>query len=103
MGRRQAARPKERKRESAATKQYREWSSFRENDFLARLSEQTCRFKSALSPGPLLKIAMVPRGEMGLLIVEIGYTSKSYVSSNRFITAIWVVLLKKIIGPIFVG
>jgi hypothetical protein len=48
-------------------------------------------------------MAMVARGEIGLLIVEIGYNSTSYVSADGFITAIWAILLITIIGPIFVG
>jgi Kef-type K+ transport system membrane component KefB len=59
--------------------------------------------KSSLSPGLLLGMAMVARGEIGLLIVEIGYNNTSYVSSDGFITAIWAILLNTIIGPIFVG
>lgn len=45
---------------------------------------------------------MVARGEIGLLIVEIGYNNTSYVSSEGFITAIWAILLNTIIGPILV-
>jgi hypothetical protein len=46
---------------------------------------------------------MVARGEIGLLIVEIGFNNASYVSSEGFITAIWAILLNTIIGPILVG
>jgi Kef-type K+ transport system membrane component KefB len=59
--------------------------------------------KSSLSPGLLLGMAMVACGEIGLLIVEIGYNSTSYVSADGFITAIWAILLNTIIGPIFVS
>jgi Kef-type K+ transport system membrane component KefB len=59
--------------------------------------------KSSLSPGLLLGMAMVARGDIGLLIVEIGYNNTSYVSSEGFITAIWAILLNNIVGPIFVG
>jgi hypothetical protein len=44
--------------------------------------------KPSLSPGLLLRMAMVARGEISLLIVEIGYNNTSYVSSNGFITAV---------------
>jgi Kef-type K+ transport system membrane component KefB len=60
-------------------------------------------FKSSLSPALLLGMAMVARGEIGLLIVEIGYNNTNYVSSDGFITAIWAILLNTIVGPIFVG
>ncbi|KAL1602444.1 hypothetical protein SLS60_005860 [Paraconiothyrium brasiliense] len=56
-----------------------------------------------LPPALLLGMAMVARGEIGLLIVEIGYNNTEYVSADGFITAIWAILLNTIIGPIFVG
>lgn len=46
---------------------------------------------------------MVARGEIGLLIIEIGYNSTSYVSEEGFITGVWAILLNTIIGPITVG
>ena len=51
----------------------------------------------------LLGMAMVARGEIGLLIVEIGYNNTPYVSQQGFITAIWAILLNTIIGPVCVG
>ena len=59
--------------------------------------------KSSIPPAILLGMAMVARGEIGLLIVEIGYNNTTYVTSEGFITAIWAILLNTIIGPIFVG
>ncbi|KAF2267795.1 Na+/H+ exchanger family protein, partial [Lojkania enalia] len=59
--------------------------------------------RSSISPALLLGFAMVARGEIGLLIVEIGYNNTSYVSADGFNTAIWAILLNTIIGPIFVG
>ncbi|KAJ4336006.1 hypothetical protein N0V87_005727 [Didymella glomerata] len=59
--------------------------------------------RNSMSPALLLGMAMVARGEIGLLIVEIGYNNTSYVSSDGFITAIWAILLNTIIGPICVG
>lgn len=46
---------------------------------------------------------MVARGEIGLLIVEIGYNSTPYVSDAGFYTAVWAILLNTIIGPMIVG
>lgn len=51
----------------------------------------------------LLGSAMVARGEIGLLIIEIGYNSTQYVSQEGFITGVWAILLNTIIGPITVG
>ena len=46
---------------------------------------------------------MVARGEIGLLIIEIGYNETSYVSQEGLITAVWAILLNTIIGPVIVG
>jgi hypothetical protein len=46
---------------------------------------------------------MVARGEIGLLIIEIGYNETSYVSEEGFITGVWAILLNTIIGPVTVG
>ncbi|RAH48959.1 cation:proton antiporter [Aspergillus brunneoviolaceus CBS 621.78] len=51
----------------------------------------------------LLGSAMVARGEIGLLIIEIGYNETSYVSEEGFITGVWAILLNTIIGPAAVG
>ncbi|KAK3698982.1 hypothetical protein LTR37_016673 [Vermiconidia calcicola] len=58
---------------------------------------------ATISPGVLLGLAMVARGEIGLLIVEIGYNNTDYVSQAGFLTAIWAILLNTILGPIGVG
>ncbi|KAE8155329.1 Cation/H+ exchanger [Aspergillus avenaceus] len=59
--------------------------------------------KTTLLSGLLLGSAMVARGEIGLLIIEIGYNSTSYVSQEGFITGVWAILLNTIIGPVTVG
>ncbi|KAK6220776.1 hypothetical protein LQW54_001968 [Pestalotiopsis sp. IQ-011] len=59
--------------------------------------------RTSWSSAMLLSMAMVARGEIGLLIVEIGYNNTSYVSEAAFLTAIWAILLNTIIGPIAVG
>lgn len=59
--------------------------------------------KGSLEPAMLLGSAMVARGEIGLLIVQIGYNNTSYVSEAGFLTAIWAILLNTILGPIAVG
>lgn len=46
---------------------------------------------------------MVARGEIGLLIIEIGYNETQYISDDGFITGVWAILLNTIIGPICVG
>lgn len=60
-------------------------------------------WKGSVAPGLLLGSAMVARGEIGLLIVQIGYNNTDYVSQTGFLTAIWAILLNTIIGPVAVG
>lgn len=69
----------------------------------AQKSTRIAQVKAAISPGLLLGMAMVARGEIGLLIVEIGYNNTPYVSEAGFLTAIWAILLNTILGPIAVG
>ncbi|GIZ48947.1 hypothetical protein CKM354_001199000 [Cercospora kikuchii] len=61
------------------------------------------KVKPSIYPGLLLGMAMVARGEIGLLIVEIGYNNTPYVTQAGFLTAIWAILLNTILGPIAVG
>lgn len=60
-------------------------------------------WKSTWPPVLLLGAAMVARGEIGLLIIEIGYNESGYVSEPGFITAVWAILLNTILGPVVVG
>ncbi|CAJ2511789.1 Uu.00g074140.m01.CDS01 [Anthostomella pinea] len=69
----------------------------------AQTAGRAAQLKAAISPGLLLGMAMVARGEISLLIVEIGYNNTPYVSRAGFLTAIWATLLNTILGPIAVG
>jgi len=51
----------------------------------------------------LLGTAMVARGEIGLLIIQIGLNETSYLSQKAFIIGIWAIVLNTIIGPVAVG
>ncbi|CAK3773553.1 Sodium hydrogen exchanger [Lecanosticta acicola] len=66
-------------------------------------SARTRELEASISPGLLLGMAMVARGEIGLLIVEIGYNNTDYVSQAGFLTAVWAILLNTILGPVAVG
>ena len=66
-------------------------------------TKSTHKSHATLLSALLLGSAMVARGEIGLLIIEIGYNSTSYVSEEGFITGVWAILLNTIIGPITVG
>lgn len=46
---------------------------------------------------------MVARGEIGLLIIEIGHNETPYVTDEGFITGVWAILLNTILGPVTVG
>jgi len=70
---------------------------------LTRQTTRQAAAKASVAPGLLLGMAMVARGEIGLLIVEIGYNNTQYVSQAGFLTAIWAILLNTILGPIGVG
>ncbi|KAA8617607.1 sodium-hydrogen antiporter [Pyrenophora tritici-repentis] len=54
-------------------------------------------------PAMLLGSAMVARGEIGLLVVQIGFNNTSYLSKEAFITAVWAIMLNTILGPVSVG
>ena len=75
----------------------------REENELTRQTTRQAAVKASLSPALLLGAAMVARGEIGLLIVEIGYNNTPYVSQAGFLTAIWAILLNTILGPVAVG
>ena len=74
-----------------------------EADHRAEITEEKPKTGGSLLPAILLGSAMVARGEIGLLIIEIGYNSTSYVTEEGFITGVWAILLNTIIGPIVVG
>lgn len=67
------------------------------------VNNETTGYGPASLAGLLLGSAMVARGEIGLLIIEVGYNETSYVSQDGFITAVWAILLNTIIGPVIVG
>lgn len=58
---------------------------------------------SASSVALLLGMAMVARGEISLLILQIGYNQSGKVSSEGFIVGTWAVVLNTIVGPVAVG
>ncbi|SMR47173.1 unnamed protein product [Zymoseptoria tritici ST99CH_3D1] len=77
--------------------------SSRDDTEISAESGHSSGLKAAVSPAILLGMAMVARGEIGLLIVEIGYNNTDYVSNDGFVTAVWAILLNTILGPIAVG
>jgi hypothetical protein len=60
-------------------------------------------FSSALKPATLLGMAMVARGEIGLLIIQIGLNETPFMTEAAFVTATWAIVLNTVIGPVVVG
>jgi hypothetical protein len=60
-------------------------------------------FKPTTYPAALLGLAMIARGEIGLLIIQIGRNETKYLSEDAFIIAIWAIVLNTIMGPMAVG
>lgn len=46
---------------------------------------------------------MVARGEIGLLIIQLGLNDTSFLSEEAFLVAIWAIVLNTILGPLSVG
>lgn len=60
-------------------------------------------FTTTFWPAMFLGSAMVARGEIGLLVVQIGLNNTPYLSKEAFITAVWAIVLNTIFGPVAVG
>ncbi|KAK3389401.1 Cation/H+ exchanger [Podospora didyma] len=58
---------------------------------------------SSWAPATLLGTAMVARGEIGLLIIQIGLNETPYLSRKAFVIGVWAIVLNTIIGPVSVG
>jgi Kef-type K+ transport system membrane component KefB len=61
------------------------------------------RFPSDWAPAALLGMAMVARGEIGLLIIQLGLNDTTFLSEEAFLVAIWAIVLNTILGPLSVG
>jgi Kef-type K+ transport system membrane component KefB len=59
--------------------------------------------RTTAKPAILLGLAMVPRGEIGLLIIQIGFNQTPFLSEDAFVTAAWAIVLNTIIGPAALG
>ncbi|POS79166.1 sodium-hydrogen antiporter [Diaporthe helianthi] len=58
---------------------------------------------SEWAPAALLGMAMIARGEIGLLIIQLGLNDTSFLSEEAFLVAIWAIVLNTIVGPLSVG
>ncbi|KAK0663482.1 putative Na(+)/H(+) antiporter [Cercophora samala] len=55
------------------------------------------------APATLLGTAMVARGEIGLLIIQIGLNETPFLTRRAFVIGVWAIVLNTIIGPASVG
>ena len=60
-------------------------------------------FTQTWKPATFLGMAMVARGEIGLLIIQIGLNDTPFLTEEAFTTATWAIVLNTIIGPVAVG
>ncbi|KAB5566231.1 Cation/H+ exchanger [Coniochaeta sp. 2T2.1] len=58
---------------------------------------------STWAPATLLGTAMVARGEVGLLIIQIGLNETPYLGRKAFVIAVWAIVLNTIVGPVSAG
>ncbi|KAL2156720.1 hypothetical protein VTH82DRAFT_1465 [Thermothelomyces myriococcoides] len=58
---------------------------------------------SSWAPATLLGAAMVARGEIGLLIIQIGLNETPFLTQKAFVIGVWAIVLNTIIGPVLVG
>ncbi|KAL2193919.1 Sodium/hydrogen exchanger family-domain-containing protein [Corynascus similis CBS 632.67] len=55
------------------------------------------------APATLLGAAMVARGEIGLLIIQIGLNETPFLTQKAFVIGVWAIVLNTILGPVLVG
>ncbi|KAK4112803.1 hypothetical protein N656DRAFT_797992 [Canariomyces notabilis] len=55
------------------------------------------------APAALLGAAMVARGEIGLLIIQIGLNETPFLTNKGFAIGVWAIVLNTVIGPVMVG
>ncbi|KAK4031619.1 hypothetical protein C8A01DRAFT_21196 [Parachaetomium inaequale] len=58
---------------------------------------------AGLAPAALLGAAMVARGEIGLLIIQVGLNETPFLTQKAFVIGVWAIVLNTIIGPVVVG
>lgn len=57
-------------------------------------------WRSDVAPAAFLGLALVARGEIGLLISQIAYTEAGLLSSDAFLVTTWAIVLCTVIGPV---
>ncbi len=79
-------------------------------DFISSRTRRNSRFGRTpaaktgnWAPAMLLGAAMVARGEIGLLIIQIGLNETPFLTRKAFVIGVWAIVLNTIIGPVLVG
>ncbi|KAK4152966.1 hypothetical protein C8A00DRAFT_15754 [Chaetomidium leptoderma] len=67
------------------------------------LEKTTGRHTASWAPATLLGTAMVARGEIGLLVIQIGLNETPFLTRKAFVIGVWAIVLNTIIGPVLVG
>ena len=70
---------------------------------ITELRNGKAALKRSWKPATFLGMAMVARGEIGLLIIQVGLNQTPFLSEPAFVTAAWAIILNTIIGPMSVG
>jgi Kef-type K+ transport system membrane component KefB len=63
----------------------------------------TSEVSGSWAPATLLGAAMVARGEIGLLIIQIGLNETPFLTRKAFVVGVWAIVLNTIVGPVLVG
>jgi Kef-type K+ transport system membrane component KefB len=67
------------------------------------LEKMPAKATASWAPATLLGACMVARGEIGLLIIQIGLNETPFLTQKAFIIGVWAIVLNTIIGPVLVG
>jgi Kef-type K+ transport system membrane component KefB len=59
--------------------------------------------RASWGPAALLGSAMVARGEIGLLIIQVGLNETPFLTHKAFAIGVWAIVLNTILGPVMVG
>ncbi|KAK4677815.1 hypothetical protein QC764_302170 [Podospora pseudoanserina] len=79
------------------------WDMFSAVGFLKPAPPANERMSADWAPATLLGTAMVARGEIGLLIIQIGLNETPFLTRKAFVVGVWAIVLNTIIGPVSVG
>ncbi|KAK3323170.1 Cation/H+ exchanger [Cercophora scortea] len=68
-----------------------------------KVVEEKSVLRLSWAPAALLGSAMVARGEIGLLIIQIGLNETPFLTEKAFVIGVWAIVLNTVVGPVVVG